>query len=462
MSMIPTYACFGCVNWANNARTKAYIAWACATGQLGPSCIPPTRWMCSCPADDDTFESPIADEVCWYDPQIPESAQFLGAVIEMEDGLRNSTFTRELLDALGGGSILGTPKVVGKQTVLTILLYATTEAGMDYGIEWMRRLFEDDSRCPKDGASCSSCQGQLLTFRMHCADPETTYDDGLHSFVSGGTIDGLKIVSDDYPMGRACCNIVRRFTLTLGTESDISYGTNPVSTCTLDASDPAVFSTLGSCGIEEPDVPCCPFCSTGCDECTTDPGCDCIEPFILTPNLVSSTAPCLYDPPCICVGAASITNLPAGYDSFFRLTLFAGWDPSDPLFSKYGQRNTIIRVFENPEGFANPVTAEDYEALTSRQLPCAEIGVSWIPPGSELVIDGLSGRMWLKCNGRCVDHSERVSAISGDVFPLIARCTDVIIAVEWDCLNVQNVDDPMNPAVIPARFTLETFTGHKL
>lgn len=460
MSFIPTYSCFGCVEWAHNERTKAYIAWACRTGRLDAGCIPPTSWMCTCPNDtpEIAFDNPIDDEVCWYDPNVPESADFLGAVIRKETGIRDSTFTRELVDGLTGGSILQTPKVVGKQIVFEILLYATSEAGMNYGIEWMRRQFEENDNCPKDGGSCSSCQGQLLTVRVHCADPETTHDQGLHSFASAGTLDGLKLL-DEFPMGRGCCNIVRAYTLTIATESHKSFSTEPVSSCTVTAADDAVFSALGICNQPLPDRPCCPFCDTGCDECTTDPGCDCFPPFVLTPETIGSIAPCFSDPVCRCIAAISVTNLPSGYESTFRLTLQAGFDASNPTFQKFGLRNPVIRIFENPQGLALPVDLETYQDLVSRMIPCAEIGVSWIPKGSELVIDGLSGRMWLKCNGRCVDHSSRVFTVTGDVFPLKARCADFIATVEWDCLNVQDDD---SPGKTPSSFTLETFTGHVL
>lgn len=463
MSIQNSYACFGCVDFANNARTLAYFNWACATGRFEDSrCIPNVnRWICYCDNDGlpTDYTDPITDNACWYDPLIPESADFLGVIIMKTGGLRSSTFTREIVDGISGGSILQQPLVKGKQLVFEVILLSTSCAGMDYGIQWLRRQLEDDTRCPKNGSSCASCQGQLLTIRVHCGDPDTTYDTGLHSFVSAGTIDGVSLVEDDYPMGRVCCCQMRRAVFTMQTESADSYSTLPVSTCMVDASESYIFSRLGNCSTEIPAFPCCPFCSETCDPCSTDPACDCATTFVLEPETIGEVAPCFGDPVCRCVGAACITSIPSGYEAALRLSLFAGSDPGNPVFSKFGLRNVVFRIFENPQGLACPTDGLEYDNLTATYGPCAQIGVSWVPPGSNLIIDGLSGKSWLLCDGSCLDHSERVFSIDGSVFPLKARCTDLVITVEFDCLNVQQ--NNVAPAY-PSTATIETFIGFKL
>lgn len=462
MSLSPTYACFGCVEFAHNARTKAYIGWACRTGRLDGRRVPPTNWICTC-ADDGLvgdFSDPITDQVCWYDPAIPESADFLGIVIHGTAGFRASTYSRELINAVGRGSILGLPVVAGKQLLLNVYLYATSAAGMAYGIEWLRRQFEHDQRCPTDGSTCSSCQGQLFTARMFCPT-EDSLDDGLHSWAAAGTIDGFDLNEDEYPMGRGHCDVMRQGTITIGTESPDSYSTLPISTAEVTIGD--AFNALGNCqtiaDLPTLDDVCCPICSeTGCDPCTTDPGCDCLPPFVLTPERIGTTAPCFTDPVCRCIGAVQVTDLPAGYETALRMTLRAGWNSGNPTFQKFGMRNVVFRVFENPEGFPLPTDLTTYEALVERMTPCAEVGVSWMPAGSELIVDGLSGQTWLKCNGRCVDHSSRVHTIAGTLFPLVARCTDLVITCEWDCLNSQGVD---SMGTILSAFQVEAFLGFK-
>lgn len=483
MSLAPSYACFGCVVFAHNQRTRSYVEWACRSGKLTgdpAALVRKSRSWCVCPDDDADFSNPIDDGVCWYDPVIPESADFLGAVIVGSANLRSSTFKRELQDAVNGGSVLGLPDIPGKQIVLEIELIATSQAGMNYGIQWLGRQFADDQRCPADGASCASCQGQLLTVRMHCPT-ETSLDDGLHSWSAAGTIDGLKIGEDDFPLGRANCEKAVSGTITIGTESFDSYSTLPFSSVEVDVGD--AFTALGNCLIDDapPEFPCCPICAETCDPCTTDPGCDCLPPFVLEPEVVGSTAPCFTDPLCRCIAAVAINDIPSGYETALRMTFRAGWDALNPVFQRFGMRNAVFRVWENPptsilvadgpdigsdpdlvslpDGLPLPTDMETYEQLAQRIIPCAEIGVSWIPAGSELVVDGLSGRTWLKCNGRCIDHSSRVSTISGTIFPLKARCTNLIVTVEWDCLNSQarDADGTMLSSML-----IETFLGFKL
>lgn len=470
MSLAPTYGCFGCVAFAHNQRTSTYVMWACRNGRFTGDPSGVVRYLrsyCSCPADDEEFVDPITDQVCWYDPLVPESADFLGIVITGSSGIRSSSYKREVFDGLNGGTILGEPFITGKQIVLEIAIIATSDAGMNYGIQWLRRQFEDDQRCPADGTTCASCQGQMFTLRVHCAESEDALDTGLHSWSAAGTIDGFMLAEDNFPLGRANCEKVRTGTLTIATESFDSYSTEPVDTAEVTIAE--AFTALGSCPClsELPtlDDVCCPICATGCDPCTTDPGCDCLPPFVLEPAVIGGSSPCFAEPPCRCITALAVNDLPAGYESALRLTLQAGWDAANPIFQKYGARNIVIRVYENADGFAVPTESGtcdeplEFEEFTRRVGPCAEVGVSWMPAGSQLVIDGLSGKTWLKCNGECVDHSARVHVISGSISPLKVRCTDLIVTIEWDCLNAQGDD---SEGKVLSGTTIETFLGFKL
>lgn len=469
MSLAHSYACFGCVDFANNERTRAYVDWACRMGKfVGPK--PKLRWLCMCEDDSADWSDPITDSACWYDPLIPESEDFLGVIVTDVKGLRASTYSRETADQVTGGTILGKPIRKGKNLVFTALVLATSAGGFDYGLEWMRRQFEGDNRCPKDGASCSSCHGQVLTLRVHCPN-DTDRDRGLRMFPTAGTIDGISLIEDSYPMGRENCFVMREVTWTMATETSDAFAPDPVSSCTLPATSESVFQRLGNCLPADPTFPCCPICGETCDECTTDPGCDCFPPFVLEPVQVGTAAPCFTDPICRLVGSMGLNCVPSGYDAALRFSFFSGFDPADAAFSKFGMRNAVIRIWENPpvsdpddplgppSPLPVPTTSEEYESFIATHLPCAEIGVSWMPPGSELVIDGTTGNSWLKCQGRCVDHSDRVFTISGELFPLFVRCTPIIATVEWDALNVQTGD---GPGMLPSSMTMETYLKHRI
>jgi len=143
-----------------------------------------------------------------------------------------------------------------------------------------------------------------------------------------------------------------------------------------------------------------------------------------------------------------------------RMTLFAGTNPLDPTFQKFGMRNAVVRIWENPTGIIVPTDPVSYDVLAAGATLCAEVGITWMPAGSELVIDGVSGRVWLKCNGRCVDHSSRVFPITGSIFPLVTRCVPLVATVEWDPINYAG--DCTSPAVFPSSMKLESFLRFRL
>lgn len=479
MSLSPSYLCFGCNELANNARTKAYVAWACRTGKFRGdvgAMVAMSRTWCECPADDAEWTDPATDEVCWYDPSIPESADFLGVVIEFARNVRSSTTKREITDALNGGSVIGQATTAGKQMVFDILVVATSKAGQNFGIQWLERQFNGDQQCGKDGASCVSCQGQLLTMRVHCPGYDSAgvplepqpLDKGLHTWASAAAIDGFVPDEDRAPVGMRNCEKVIAGTLTIATESRDSYTPLPTGEPTsFDAS--GAFQMRGNCYNPNPpgvSDPRCPTCLSLCDPCSDDPGCDCRNPSVLIePEVQSQVSACFVNPICRCIAAAQVTDIPAGYETALRIRLKAGVNAADGLFTKYGMRNAVVRIWEVPEieqvenGIVLPTTPEEYEELASRLSPCAELGVSWVPSGAEVVIDGLSGNSWLLCNDQCYDHSARVHTISGTVFPLKARCTDLFITMEWDCLNVQA---ETAGGAEPSSVTLETFLGFTL
>lgn len=474
MSTTPTWACFGCFDFANNARTKAYVNWAKCTprgeaqpNQFYPNAAPKLNWICMCPEDGDVsiYNDPETDNVCWFDPDVPESKDFLGVILTDVRGLRSSAYSREVSEAIGGGSILGRPKRLGKSFTFEAIIISTSEAGLDYGMEWLRRAFEDEGSCPKADRLCSSCQGQVLSVRVHCPG-EDDVDRGVRTFPTAGVIDGIDLVDDDYPMGRANCYSMRRITWTMQTETNDSFAPDPHESMAVASNSVYAFSYPGVEPAPDDSLPCCAFCDESpCDPCGTDPGCDCFPPLDLQPLVIAQTAPCFEHPSTRLIGAMALSQVYSGYDTTMRLTLEAGFDPDDADFSRYGLRNVVIRVFENVNNMALPTNAGEYTALVDGTgekpgtLPCTEIGISWMPPASKLIIDGTSHSSWLVCNGECRDHSSRIFGLTGKMFPLSFRCVPLIVTVEWDQGNVQPSG---GGARIPSTATLEGFLRYRM
>lgn len=128
--------------------------------------------------DTGPYQDPAYDDAPWYDPARPESAEFLGMLVEP---VLNAVATRPVSRRAGGGGSVGalslSPRVVG----VTGVLYAGSKAGMSYGEMWLRRVLAGTSGCAED----------TLVLLPACA-PEAVEDDDayLRELASVGVIDG--------------------------------------------------------------------------------------------------------------------------------------------------------------------------------------------------------------------------------------------------------------------------------
>lgn len=212
---------YGCTPVADNARTYAYHLWACANDLYPEACVP-TLEDCSCELDDplDPFVDPVSDDAPWYDPAVPESADFLGMMILRVDGARDSTYTRDSFDAFNNGSILSRPRIVGKSFAVRALILSTSCEGNDYGIEWVRRVLEEGDCTCSSSDPCETCGEERLQLRVTCGD-EGDCDNGLREWDSVGVVDGL--VKIDNERLEDCCCAAQEVSFTLQSERPFSF-----------------------------------------------------------------------------------------------------------------------------------------------------------------------------------------------------------------------------------------------
>jgi len=444
-----SYACFGCVNFANNERTLAYHQWACEDGRYESPNPPVFENLCSCSDDgaDGPFLNPIDDGVCWFDPEIPESEDFLGVVILNIGGLRDSTFSREVTDGFIEGSILQRPKTIGRSFVFDVLLVATSCEGRNYGEEWLRALLEGGP-CGNKRA-CGTCAGQPLTIRVACPDDDYT-DDGLHTWFNSGLVDGLTMVDGGSPTGAGCCNLTR-YTFTMHSESPYSFSAIGEPQCEIEASEDGYircFDWMRDC------FECCDDENSGCDRCLDDPLCTCFTFPLPTTDL--STGPCPDCPPLASNFACCCTDdLPAGYDTAFKIDIYTGKDWSNQDFVQTGMRDFRMAIYENPVDLPCITDDETYELWCSRGTPCSEFSVRYLPYDSTLTIDGRTNTITITCDGVCKPFEQVVTSLQGDLFPLISRCVPLMICPQFSYYNSQFM--PSAPGVEPAKVTVTSY-----
>ena len=152
------------------ARQEAYFT-SSNISDMG-ECRPIVKDVCSCPEDldlqgygtpaDPSFEDNRAP---WYDPNYPESREFLGLWIDDIGGLEDPSFTRDKTDNVHVGSTLSRLRLSGRELDFHGYLYATSCKGMEWGIRWLNQVV--------GGSICDDCNLGDMEVRTCCGDPET-------------------------------------------------------------------------------------------------------------------------------------------------------------------------------------------------------------------------------------------------------------------------------------------------
>lgn len=441
---------YGCQEVANNARLKAYTQWAATEGLWsGSNCCVEMPNDCYCPFDGlpSEYTDPITDEVCWYDPLIPESAEFLGVYITKVTGLRASTFARSPQENIGSGVTLGRPSTGSRVFQVEALVVATSCCGMDYGLEYLRRTLElggcGVGKCLEGCGDLGNCGLTCITARVCC--PEGEVDNGLRKWVNVGLVDGLAPVEDDTSASCKCC--MQRITFTLQSEDRYAFGCEPVVCLDKDAD-------LEDTRIECFDWNSCtlPFAQ---DECTVDPLC--VDPTCILPQPPSVVDNCFCEPMGVSIDCCCVPEFANHRDETFVVTLTAGKNPNDANYSNRGQRNTRLIFYNNDPKKSCP----DDQAVVEREWgeadECARLEIPYLKPGATVVFDGRTQRITVECDGQCYPGTGTVYGARGtDPFPLLASCQGIFVCVEYDLANTQFESNP-GLGIVPAHTKIERY-----
>lgn len=236
--MIYPYARFGCNLELSSFVTQQYLNPDCdpITG-VDPICGSSPRWEkaiinCACEADNwilpndlingtpiqkPALTTPALDGAEWYDPDIPESAGFLGFMIEDVDGM-GATGGRSVTSksTTSGGGVLGPYRKKERSLKFKVLLFACNECSMEYGLRYLINQLSGGS-C-SDG--CALCDGEITTCCPTFADPlqptVEELDTGRWQIKDFGLVDGPRWAES--PVEELSC-FVRRVEFTVASES---------------------------------------------------------------------------------------------------------------------------------------------------------------------------------------------------------------------------------------------------
>jgi hypothetical protein len=231
----PLFA-YGCSLEINSQRTAAYLDSATTTCDAGDlksridlTCdCDPLHWK----QNDETgvwspavYTNPVTDQAPWYDADIPESAQFLGFMIEdvkQDTAVSGRTFSTRLSSS--GGGTIGPVRNKERRLDFTVLMFACNEPAMEYGF----RFLNDMLMSPGCDDGCTLCDAE---YRESCPAVDgsaESLDQGRWILKNVGAVIGP--VWGDNPLSGSACNI-RRVQFTLVSELPWKFKC-PVPVCT--------------------------------------------------------------------------------------------------------------------------------------------------------------------------------------------------------------------------------------
>ena len=175
--MWPGYLNLACAETINNERAATYVQ---------PYGVTIDCDRCPDLPDvlgHDPYTSPVGDDAPWYDPVRGASADFLGVFSSSIEGLGTSTATRTPIPLVSEGSSIGPLRREHREIAVTARMFALTECGLSYGLEWLSRSLSGDP-C---GGSCTGgemfvfacCPGTGTDTGFDYAESRYLYDVGL-------------------------------------------------------------------------------------------------------------------------------------------------------------------------------------------------------------------------------------------------------------------------------------------
>lgn len=129
--------------------------------------------------DTGPYQSPDFDEAPWWDPDVPESADFLGLLAEIRLApIAKRQVGRRQWGGANIGPVVSAPRVVQVRGPM----FAASAAGMAYGERWLAQVL---------AGSSMGCAGDVLTVLPACPpDDETDGSSALRELADIGIIDG--------------------------------------------------------------------------------------------------------------------------------------------------------------------------------------------------------------------------------------------------------------------------------
>lgn len=165
--MIDDYASANGTEVWNKTRLHAYLTNVGSPFDSGPA-IGHCETLTAELLGDEPYTVPSDPDspAPWYDPAVPESAEFLGFLPLRVDGIEDNPRRRTVTNAVGGGGVFG-PSLEQPRTITVFgVLIGSTCCGAQYGMQFLSELLS--------GCNGNACDGDCFTLYKCCPDEGMT------------------------------------------------------------------------------------------------------------------------------------------------------------------------------------------------------------------------------------------------------------------------------------------------
>lgn len=333
------------------------------------------------------YVDPETDEAPWYDPDVPQSAEFLGFLPTAVSGTEDNPRSRNVTNAVGGGGVFGPVRALPRTITVTGTLIGTSCCGVDYGLHYLTEALQ----------SCTGadCDGSCLTMFDCCPAPGLTpaQFNAAHrrtfrraALVSGPTVTNRS--STNVPCSGNGCRggdlVDIEFVIVAATPW---AWTDPEPK--LDVSLPVVDDECVEWCLDSVDGVCegepCLFA-----DCVDDTSCqDPLDTFAVPPQpSIPTTTFCVPLVPNRACYSVDLSDRPRWSEDYPIVSVSAG---------DADLRNVRVVMYEN----LDPSQPCDDQADMSLCRPVNDFYITYIPAGSSVTIDGQVNKAMLYCNNDC-------------------------------------------------------------